>query len=251
MSVSIITPALNAELTLSATIESIRSQSFSDWELLIVDDGSTDHTLRVATDWARADSRIRVIPQRNRGVAEARNVGLSFARRRYLAFLDSDDLWLPEKLDRQLQFMKSKGAAFSYTGYRKFWTDPQRVGPVVNVPSTVDYKTLLRSRPIACPTVIVDRDLVGEVKMPHLPAGSGIPEDLVTWLGILRRGLIAYGLNEDLARYRVAKGSRSYGKLKAAQNVWKVYREHENLGIPAAAWYFSNYVIRAFVESRL
>src|SRR6266571_640868 len=132
MSVSIITPALNAELTLSATIESIRSQSFSDWELLIVDDGSTDHTLQVATEWAHADSRIVVIPQPNRGVAEARNAGLRSSKRRYLAFLDSDDLWLPEKLDRQLHFMKSKGAAFSYTGYRKFWTDPQRVGPVVS-----------------------------------------------------------------------------------------------------------------------
>lgn len=245
--VSVVMPAYNAAATIGSSIASVQQQTRGDWELIVVDDGSTDRTAELAETAAAEDPRIRVIRQRNRGVAAARNAGIDSARGRYLAFLDADDTWLPAKLERQLSFMSLKRSAFSATAYRRQWGD--RLGPVFRVPEVITYTTSLKSRPFISITVMVDREQV-RVRMPSITRGSLIPEDLVAWLEILRTGVVAHGLDEDLARYRVIEQSRSSNKLKCAYQVWRVYRDFEHLDLARSSWYFTHYAVRS-VASRV
>jgi teichuronic acid biosynthesis glycosyltransferase TuaG len=245
--VSVVMPAYNAEATLESSIRSVQAQTREDWELIVVDDGSADRTVELAQAAAAADPRIRVIRQRNRGVAAARNVGIDAARGRYLAFLDADDTWLPGKLSRQLAFMSWHDSALSATAYRRQWRD--RLGPLFHVPDVITYETSLKSRPFISITVMVDTWQV-RVRMPSIARGSLIPEDLVAWLSILRDGVVAHGLDEDLARYRVMDQSRSSNKLKCAYQVWRVYRDFERLDVVSSSWYFTHYAVRS-VASRI
>jgi len=240
--VSVVLPAYNAARTLAGSIASVRAQTWSDWELIVVDDGSRDATAELAQELGRLDRRIRLIRQRNRGVSAARNAGIDAARGRYLAFLDADDRWLPRKLARQLEFMQSIDSPFSATAYRRQWG--ARLGPVFHVPRVITYETSLKSRPFISITVMLDREQV-RVRMPEIGPASRIPEDLVAWLAILRTGVVAHGLDEDLARYCVTRGSRSANKLACAYQVWRVYRDFERLDVPSASWYFAHYAVRS------
>jgi teichuronic acid biosynthesis glycosyltransferase TuaG len=238
--ISVITPAFNAAATLQETIDSVLAQTYAEWEMLIVDDGSADGTLEIAQAAARNDHRIQVLRQHNQGVSSARNAALRDAAGRYVAFLDADDVWMPRKLESHLAFMQGCASAFSFTGYRKF--SAAGIGTAVEVPRYVTYRALLKSRPIMCSSVMIDRRFA-KIHMPDLGRGSG-HEDLVAWLKLLRM-YWADGLNEDLLRLRIHPGSRSYNKVEAARNVWRVYREHERLSISAAAWYFAHYAINS------
>ncbi len=242
MTVSVVMPAFNAEATIASAVASVRRQTRGDWELIVVDDGSADRTAALAEMAAALDRRIRVIRQRNQGVSAARNAGIEAATGRYLAFLDADDTWLPGKLQRQVSFMSAGERAFSVTGYRRQWGD--RLGPVFHVPEVITYETSLKSRPFISITVMVDREQV-RVRMPSIARGSLIPEDLVAWLAVLRTGIVAHGLDEDLARYRVMNGSRSSNKMKCAYQVWRVYRDFERLDLASSCWYFSHYAARS------
>ncbi|HYG55797.1 MAG TPA: glycosyltransferase family 2 protein [Burkholderiales bacterium] len=240
--VSVILPAYNAAATLGFAVQSVRRQTWRDWELIVVDDGSRDGTAELAQELARLEGRLRLIRQPNRGVSAARNAGIEAARGRYLAFLDADDLWLPRKLARQLEFMRRIGSPFSATAYRRQWG--ARLGPVFHVPRLITYETSLKSRPFISITVMADREQV-RVRMPDIGRSSRIPEDLVAWLAILRTGVVAHGLDEDLARYRMVQGSRSANKLACAYQVWRVYRDFERLDVPSASWYFAHYAVRS------
>lgn len=246
-SVSVITPAFNAAATIGATIESVLSQTLNDWEMIVVNDGSTDDTGHIAESHAKSDSRIRVIHQENSGLSCARNAALSIAKGRYIAILDSDDLWLPRKLELQTAFMASANLAFTCTGYRVFRTGYE-AGPYIRVPSEITYKMLLRSRPICCSTVMIDRNQIS-LKFPN-ERGNAVIEDLVTWLSILRRGYIAHGLNEDLFRYRLSNGL-SANKKNIARRVWNMYRTYEKLNLVSAGWYFLNYAFNAVTSTKL
>lgn len=245
MTVSVVMPAYNTEATILSAMMSVRLQTCQDWELIVVDDGSTDGTAELAQAAAATDGRIRLIRQCNRGVAAARNAAIEAATGRYLAFLDADDAWLPDKLSRQLSFMSERGAAFSATGYRREWG--HKLGPVFHVPEVITYETSLKSRPFISITVMADREQV-RVRMPDIGRGSLIPEDLVAWLGILRTGIVAHGLDEDLARYRVRPGSRSSNKVKCACQVWRVYRDFERLDLASSSWYFSHYAFNSLAS---
>src|SRR6185369_15345215 len=217
-SVSIITPAYNAALLIPQTIESAQSQTFRDWEMLIVDDCSTDDTCAVVERYAVSDPRIHLLRQpENGGTARARNAALKAASGRYIAFLDSDDKWLPEKLEHQLAFMAENGAAFSYTQYRRFSEESGYLGGVISVPRSFSYHQLLKNTGIACLTVMIDTKITGPLEMPLVRY-----EDSALWLKLLKRGIVAQGLMEDLARYRVSKASYSGNKFKAAFWVWRV-----------------------------
>src|SRR5688500_7031207 len=141
MTVSVVMPAYNAEATIASAMASVRAQTYAGWELIVVDDGSTDRTAEIAAGAAATDKRIRVIRQRNQGVAAARNAAIEAATGRYLAFLDADDLWLPSKLERQLCFMCLRSAALSATAYRRQWGD--KLGPFFHVPELITYETSL------------------------------------------------------------------------------------------------------------
>jgi teichuronic acid biosynthesis glycosyltransferase TuaG len=245
--VSVITPAWNAEDTIAATIGSVRTQTMADWEMLIADDGSCDRTAAVVEKLRGEDPRLRLIRCRKTGgPARARQAALDAAGGRYLAFLDSDDLWLPGKLEKQIAFMAAKRAALSYTSFRRINEDGTRVGRLRRVPASLSYSQLLRNTAIATLTAMVDRSLVGELVMTD--AGY---DDFCLWLSILRRGHTAYGLGEDLARYRVRGHSVSSRPLRSAGWVWNIYRNVERLSWPYSVWCLANFAVRASAKRLL
>jgi teichuronic acid biosynthesis glycosyltransferase TuaG len=242
--VSVITPAWNAADYIAVTIESVRAQTMPDWEMLIADDGSDDRTPEIVAGVARSDPRVKLLRCReNGGPARARQVAVDAASGRYLAFLDSDDLWLPAKLERQVAFMAAKEAALSYTSFRRISADGKRTGRPRPIPASLSYRQLLCNTAIATLTAMVDRSIAGAVSITN--AGN---EDFCLWLSILRRGHVAHGLREDLARYRVRDNSLSSRPLRSAGWVWHVYRRVEHLSWPDAAWCLTNFAVRAWAK---
>ena len=242
--VSIVTPAYNAEKTIAETIRSVVSQSHTDWEMLIADDCSRDGTRELVRSWSERDPRIKLIPlAENGGPAKARNACLSQAAGRWLAFLDSDDYWLPEKLERSLDFARSHAAALVFTGFRRISQDGSKVGRLIEVPPSLNYAQLLGNTAIATSSVLVNAAMAGDIRVE-----DAYYDDFVRWLLVLKRGHKAYGLNEDLMRYRVVGGSVSRNKLRSAGKVWYTLRRIERLDPLHAAWHFGRYATNALVK---
>lgn len=242
--VSIITPAYNAARHIGATIASVQAQTCAGWEMVIADDGSGDETCALVEALAREDPRIILVRQaRNGGPAAARNLALAQARGRYICFLDSDDLWLPTKLERQLSVMRETGSVISYTAFRRISDDGTRIGRVIEVPESITYRQLLKRTAIANSTSMVDSEQTGPLRL--IDAGY---DDYILWLSLLRRGFEARGLNQDLVRYRSVGGSISSRPLRSAGWVWRIYRAQEGLGLLRAAWYLAHYGARAYLK---
>jgi teichuronic acid biosynthesis glycosyltransferase TuaG len=249
--VSIITPAYNAERFINESIKSVLNQTYSNWEMIIVDDCSTDHTTEVVASYGQNDSRIQLIElERNSGPAIARNTAMDKARGRFIAFLDSDDLWLPNKLERQLDFMLEKDIAFSFTEYGRIKEDGEDLlNTIIDAPETINYDGLMKHCVIGCLTVMVDTKQTGKLKMINIPSR----QDYVLWLSIVKSGFLAHGLPEVLAKYRLVKNSISSDKIKMAKQNWRVYRKIERQNLMKSSWYFSNYVlsyIRRYIRSK-
>lgn len=222
------------------TIESVLHQTYQQWEMIIINDYSTDKTLEIARKYSLQDNRIKLINlPNNSGVAKARSSGLQAAHGRFIAFLDGDDYWLPTKLQNQVKFMQEKGAAFSYAQYRQFIDDVNNIGKLIDVYDEVKYKDLLKGNVIGCLTVMLDRQYIDEIVMP-----KEHHEDYITWLGILKRGYIAHGLKEDVARYRKNQGSLSGNKVRSALWTWHVYRNVEKISLIESIYYFTCYIIQ-------
>ncbi|WP_163580501.1 glycosyltransferase family 2 protein [Gracilibacillus saliphilus] len=235
--VSVITPTYNSETYIQETIESVLQQTYPNWEMIIVDDGSSDQTIAIIEEYQKEDDRIRLIAlEKNQGAAVARNTAIENAQGRYIAFLDSDDRWLPEKLERQLTFMQEHDYAFTYTSYLEIHSDDAK-NKVVTIPDAVEYNDLLKNCVIGCLTVILDRDKINEIQMVNIRAR----QDYALWLNLTRRGFTAFGLQETLAKYRVRQNSISSNKIKMAKQNWKVYREVEKLNLLKSVWYFMHY----------
>lgn len=244
--VSIITPAYNGKRFIRETIESVIAQTHTHWEMLIVDDCSTDGTRELVADIARGEPRVRLVKhEHNQGPAVARNTALAAARSQKVAFLDSDDVWLPQKLELQLRFMKDSGAAFSYTGFRRMDENGRQLGQMRPLPAAMTYRDYLKNTAIVTSTALIDRERTGDFRMPLTKC-----DDFAAWLLVLRRGQVAQGLNADLLRYRVVQGSISRNKLRWALGMWRVYRDCEKLWLPYAAWCFSHYAWRGYRKYR-
>ncbi|MEA3320536.1 MAG: glycosyltransferase family 2 protein [Bacillota bacterium] len=240
--VSVITPSYNAEKFISATIESVRTQTYTNWEMIIVDDCSKDTTREILKEYAEIDPRIKpIFLEENSGAAVARNTALKIAQGDYVAFLDSDDLWVPDKLEKQLAFMQNNDYAFSFTAYNLMDENGKPLDKVIHVPKQIDYKGLLKNTIIGCLTVMIDTRKVEPLQMPLIRTR----QDFALWLKVLRQGHIAYGMQEPLANYRIVEGSISSNKLKTAKRNWYVYREIEKLSLPYASWCFVNYAFYA------
>lgn len=240
--VSIITPCYNSAKTIGLTIDSVISQTYVDWELIIVDDCSVDNSLDVINSKLRDDLKITVIPLKNNvGAAEARNIALRKAKGRYIAFLDSDDIWISTKLRTQILFMSSNRYAFSFTSYQVISEDGKKYLKVINAPKQIDYYQYLKNTIIGCLTVIVDRDTIGYFEMPNIRSSH----DMALWLNLLKRGYKAYGLNEVLGYYRSVDNSNSAKKGKAALDVWRVYRKIEGLSFFYSLYCFFCYAYNA------
>lgn len=223
--VSIIMPAYNAEKYISHSIDSVIKQTYRNWELIIIDDCSKDTTSKICKKYAERDSRIKVISlTKNGGIANARNRGITESNGEYIAFLDSDDMWKEEKLEKQIKFMETNDIAFSCTSYELIDSEGNSLNKVIKVPKSVGFKELLKVNSVGCLTVLINKNKIEPFLMPQLKH-----EDYATWLNIVKiNNIKVFGLNENLALYRKTKGSTSSNKLKALTWTWKVY--HQFLG---------------------
>lgn len=243
--VSIIMPAYNAEQTLSASIDSVCAQTCSNWELIIIDDCSTDKTPVIIRKYENQDPRIRHIRNfQNQGVAKSRNAGVNCAVGNWIAFLDSDDCWEPEKLAQQLNFARKRNAAFTFTGSAFVDESGKRLAHCLSVPESITYRQLLKQNIISCSSVMIQTNL-----MLHYPMDSDrMHEDFAVWLQILRdRNIKAYGLNHPLLIYRLSASSKSGNKLNAARMTFRVYR-YIGLSYPAALYYWGWYTVKSLLK---
>jgi teichuronic acid biosynthesis glycosyltransferase TuaG len=243
--VSIIVPVYNAASYIEKTIEMVRQQTYSDWELILVDDASTDESAAVIRRMF-SEGDIRLIQKsRNGGAAAARNTGLAAARGRYIAFLDADDVWMPDKLTRELAFMKDRQAGFVFSAYEFGDEQARGTGKIVHVPERLTYREALTRTVIFTTTVLLDRDKISDelIRMPEVES-----EDTATWWQILRAGHIACGLDEVLAIYRRPAKSLSSNKLAAIRRIWMLYRRQEGLSVGRSAWCFLFWAYRATVR---
>lgn len=245
--VSIITPSYKSKKFIKETIESVCSQTNQNWEMIIVDDCSPDGSAAYIRQIIERDSRITLIElKQNVGAAEARNKALEIAKGKYIAFLDSDDMWYPSKLEKQIAFMQKNNYVFTFTAYIPISEDGKKEYSIISVPDKIDYTGYCKNTIIGCLTVIIDREMTGDFRMPQIPSSH----DMALWLLIMKRGFNAYGLNEVLAKYRLVSTSNTAKKYKAVKDVWRVYREIERLSLVKSVWYFVHYLYNA-IKKRL
>lgn len=240
--VSVIVANYNCEKYISQTIDSVLAQTYLNWELLIIDDCSKDNSIEIIKAYAERDRRIKLLKtSMNSGSAGLpRSIGVENAKGRYLAFLDSDDIWEASKLHVQIEFMKENNYYFTFTSYSFIDESGIKLNRSVIVPYEVDYNKLLKNTIIGCFTVIIDRENVRNISF--LPIKF---EDLAAWLSILRTGVKAYGLNKVLGYYRKHTKSISGGKFKAIGWTWKIYRNQEKLNFFKAVYCFFFYIKNA------
>ena len=240
--VSIIIPSYNSGKFIKQCIQSVIAQTYTNWEILIVDDSSRDDSCLAIKELAKQEGRIKFfLLDKNIGAAEARNVAIRKAKGKYIAFLDSDDLWESQKLEKQISFMQKEDIAFSFSTYQPMSADGSKLYSIIHAPKIVTYSSYLKNTIIGCLTVVINREKTGDFEMPNIRSSH----DMALWLLIMKRGFNAYGLDENLARYRIVSTSNTSSKIKAATDVWKVYREIEKLSFLYSSWCFVNYVFNA------
>ena len=247
--ISVITPAFNCMSFLPETYNCLLNQSYRHWEWIVTDDCSQDNSAEYLSSVSLQDSRVKLIKHTvNRGAACARNTSITASNGRYIAFLDSDDLWLPDKLKLQLAFIRNHKCAISFTPFFLVDEFGNNMGKKVwdlKAPNEVTYEKLLKKKAtFGCSTVMIDRRKTGFFHMPNLRTG----QDFATWLMLLRRELVALKYPDPLSSYRVVAGSLSRNKIKKAIRQWQIYRQQEGFDLHASAYYFLNYAYRAIVR---
>lgn len=243
--ISIIVPVYHVEKFIVQTMDCVKAQTCANWELLLIEDCGKDNSAKLIEEYCdrTGDGRIRLIRQpSNMGAARARNRGLAEAKGRYIAYLDADDLWVPEKLEKQLAFLKEKDAAFTFTGYEFANEDGVGTGKIVKVPETLNYKEALKNTTIFTSTVMFDTEKISKEKL-EMPVMKS--EDTALWWKILREGHIAWGLDENLVKYRRAGRSLSSNKLEAIRRIWNLYRKAEGMSVLSSAYHFCFWAVRA------
>jgi len=234
--VSIITPNYNTERFVGATIESVLAQTYGNWEMIIVDDASTDASVDIIREYTNRDERIRLIVlDKNQGQGHARNVATDEAKGRWLAFLDSDDLWHPQKLERHLGFARKSKAVFTHTSYGFIDEEGQKVLEDFHVSKyPVGYRDLLKRTEISCLTAMYKASEIGKFYMPDLRR----KQDYKLWLDILKKGYVSHPLDEILAWYRQRSGSTTSAKTDLVFEHYKFLRQQEKLS-PIQALYYT------------
>ena len=245
--VSVIMPCWNAAAYLGQAVESVQGQTFTDWELLITDDGSTDDSVSIIRKFLVRDERLRLICQScNRGVREARNLATAAARGRYIAFLDSDDQWLPHTLARQVAFINQEKTAFICAAGERIDADGRSIDVLCPRPQ-LRYQDILITNDIMCSTAMYDSWAIGKIYNFH-PWGV---DDHILWLRILKLCGTMRCQQEVLAVYRYRKGSRSWNKWRAARLQWQTYRLVEGLGFVSSLSCFLRYAVHGLRKHRL
>lgn len=221
--VSIIMPAYNCEKYITEAIVSVINQSYTDWELIVIDDCSQDSTVDKVKKLASLDTRINLYRnERNIGVSKTRNKGIALATGQWIAFLDSDDCWTPDKLQKQMRLAADNRnkTEFIFTASCFMDENGRLFKWVMPVPETVTYKDLLKHNVISCSSVLISKQCLGN----HRMVGDSIHEDFALWLSILKNNVIAYGINEPLLIYRISGNSKSGNKLNSARMSYRTYK---------------------------
>ncbi len=242
--VSIVTPVYNAAKFLTATVDSVCWQTYRNWELILVDDMSSDESVNIIKNFQIKDSRIKIVRnEENKGAALSRNAGTRIARGKYLAFLDADDLWAKTKLARQVEFMRQNGYAFSFTDYEFADEDGIPTGKRARMPTDITYRQSLKNHTIWTSTVMIDLDQIPKdiALMPDVRRG----QDTATWWQILRYIKKAYSIDEVLSYYRRTNNSLSANKIKAVKRTWYLFTKVEKLGMVSSMYNFIWYGFNA------
>ena len=241
--VTVIMPLYNSARHVREAIESVRAQTLGSWELCVTDDCSTDGSVDIVAKIADEDSRVRLFRQKsNQGAAAARNVSLENSRGRYIAYLDADDVWAPEKLEHQIGFMERGGHGFSCASYEVIGEDGGLLGKTVTMPAKSDLDGFLTNNYLQAVGIMADLRHVNKnlLCMPDIAR-----EDAGAWVQVLGAGHVCYGLPETLCYYRRTEGSLSSDKAKAALGVWRLYRDVAGLKLPRACYCFVRYACLA------
>ena len=246
--ISIITPMYNASKYVAQTLESVLKQTYQNWEMIIVNDGSKDNSADIVSKYTEKDSRIHLINQLNGGSAAARNNALRHARGRYISFLDSDDLWESDFLEKQIRFIKEKNATIVFASYKRIDENNNEFLRPFIVPDKVNYKSLLKTCSISCLTAMYDKEKTGEVFFNE--ALRSLRDDLAFWLSILKRIDYAYGNKDVLASYRVFITSTSGNKKKIIKPQFNIYRNIEKLNFVTSVYYLVCWAINGIKKYR-
>lgn len=240
--VSIITPAFNSSRFIKYSIESVINQTYKIWEMIIVDDHSIDNTVDIVKSYVQKDNRIKLFElKENHGPAIARNIALNHAKGNFIAFLDSDDIWLPLKLEKQITFFKAYDYPICFTSYELIDECNHKMKKVINAVNSLDLQHYLKNTRIGFSTSMINKDIVGNFEMMNIRTR----QDGQLWISLMKRGFKAYGIDEVFCYYRVHKNSISANKLRATFNIWKLYYKIEKLGFFNSIYYFSHYLANA------
>lgn len=244
MLVSVVMPAYNAEKYIGQAIESVQKQTYTNWELIVVDDCSTDNTYEIVKEYSQKDFRIKLLKnQKNQGVSYTRKNGVEASAGEWIAFLDSDDAWHHEKLEKQLVCQKQYGAKLVFTASAFMNSEGKRLDWVLHVPQVIGYRKLLKQNLISNSSVLIEKKSYLECAV----LADDIHEDFACWLKFLRQGNQAYGVGEPLLIYRLSATSKSGNKLKAAKMNWKTYRII-GLNNVQSAYYMMWYVVNSIFK---
>lgn len=238
--VSVITPSYNCGKFIEDTIKSVINQTYENWELIIIDDCSNDCTREVVEKYIKVDSRIKYfVLEKNSGAAVARTKGIKLAKGRYIAFLDSDDVWKPQKLEKQIAFMRKNKYAITCTSYQKIDEFGNSLNIVNKANDKINYNKLLLENSVGNSTVVYDAQKLGKFEVPNIQKRN----DYALWLKILKKADYIYGYEENLMNYRVRRGSISSNKLDLIEYHWTLYREIEQLPVLKSFFHLSYWAI--------
>ncbi len=245
MKVSIIIPTYNSEDFIRQTIDSVLDQSYTNWECLVIDDGSIDQTVQVIKEYMLVDQRIQLIEKKeNSGAADTRNRGIKEAKGQYIAFIDSDDVWHKDKLKKQLMFMQENSCSISFTNYYLVLNDMQT--PFDSLQKKVCYPDILRFNYLACSTVMYDQFALGKVYMPNIRSR----QDWGLWISLIKKAKYALGMNDYLMYYTVRDNSISSKKSRLIKYHWYIYREHVGFNYLKTLYYFINNLFLHFKHKK-
>ncbi len=245
---SVIIPVYNCESTISLTLDSVLEQSINDYELIVIDDCSTDDTIHIINSYKDRFDNIRIIEnQENIGVANSRNKGIQLATGKYIAFLDGDDLWFPRKLEKQKHLIEENNCDICCTSYSFIDENTFDIKKPYIIPRYIDYKMMLKQNYIGCSTVSIKKDILTD----NLLDKSYQHEDYALWLKLIRNNAKVVGIQEPLIKYRIHKKSRSFNKKNAAKGRMTIYLKQENLGIVKSLYYFSCYAVNGIKKNLL
>lgn len=232
--VSIITPTYNCANFIAATIDSVQKQTYQNWEMIIVDDRSQDNTKEIVENYMKKDSRIQYhLLDVNSGAAVARTTAMKLAKGSYMAFLDSDDIWMPDKLERQLKWMNDNGYAFSCTAYEQIDEEDNLLNRTIKTIKKTDYNRLLLDCPVGNSTVMYDVEKMGKFEVPNIRKRN----DDALWLQMLKKEKYIWGMPDVLMKYRIRQNSISSNKFKVIKYHWILYRKIEKLSVIRSAFH--------------